>query len=436
MKTHIGLVGPYDALQSVQEVAREFQDRIHLHPFVYNNFEELSNIVEANNDMTDIWVFTGITAFHMATNSSFSRGKLLIQSGGSSLMKQLFQISRDNLNPERVSIDTLPDNDCRETFLEMGLSADELYTFPANGAMSMPDCVNFHLSLYTDKKVDACITHHIHVFNELCKQGIPSYRLLPTRMSIRQALHLACQQGETNFFRKSQIAVVIITVKNMHDENPHYYESYQLKLKIEEHILHYAQQVSGTLITVDNHKFMITTARGAVEQSEDHPPHLLLNQIKLLTDSEVHCGIGYGTNGRNAVQHASLALYHAAKTQGNSAIIVDERSTITSSPRNKENWAFSYRTENTELIERLKKEGVTISTYNKLVAMQDTLGIALSASNVAESLNMTYRNANRILLGLERSGLVQVSGQEAPTSVGRPRKLYRITAHDNTCNQP
>lgn len=427
MKTHIGLIGPHDALQSVMEVASEFHDRIHLHPFVYRNFEELSQIVETNNEMSDIWVFTGITAYHMATNSSFSKRKLLIQSGGSSLMKQLFQISQDRLNPRRVSIDTLSDHDCRETFIEMGLSTDELYTYPAAGSMSMPACVDFHLSLYDAHKVDACITHHIQVYDELRKHAVPCYRLLPTRMSIRQALHLACQQGETNFFRKSQIAVVMIAVNDVHDDKPNYYETYQLKLKMEEAILKYSEKVSGTLVSLDNHKFMITTARGAVEESEDHPPHLLLNQIRLLIDSEVYCGIGYGTNGRNAVQHASLALYHAAKAQGNNAIIVDERSNITDSPRNKEHLAYSYRTEDAELIERLKQEGITISTYNKLVAMQDALGTALSASKIAESLNMTYRNANRILLGLERSGLVKVVGQETPTSVGRPRKLYRIT---------
>lgn len=432
MKTHIGVAGPYDAIQSVIEVAKEFEDRIHLHTFIYSNFDELIQILETQKDVADIWVFTGITAYQMTVHSNFIKGKLLIQTGGSSLMKQLYQISRDNLNPERISIDTLLEGDCRETFLELGLSTEHLYTLPSSDAIPKSDWVQFHESLYAEKKVEACITHHIYVYHELQKRNIPVYRLMPTRMSIRQALHLASQQGQTNYFRKSQIAVVIIALKDSTNKNSHYYESYRLKLKIEDSILKYAESVSGTLVPLGLYRFMITTARGAVEQCPDHPPINLLNEIKLLTNLEVYCGIGYGINGRGAEQNASLSLSHAEKNGDGSAMITDERGNITNTFSDKESFVFNYRSEDTELIEKLKEEGISIVTYNKLIYVQKNLDKqSLSAVDVAEWLNMSYRSANRILLGLERCGLIQVIGEESPSTKGRPRKLYRIQADES-----
>lgn len=51
MKTHIGVAGPHDAIQLVKEVAREFEDRIQLHTFIYSNFDELIQILETHKDV-------------------------------------------------------------------------------------------------------------------------------------------------------------------------------------------------------------------------------------------------------------------------------------------------------------------------------------------------------------------------------------------------
>ncbi|MDF2722969.1 MAG: hypothetical protein K0Q59_2644 [Paenibacillus sp.] len=428
MKTHVGLAAPHDVIARVTEVAAEFGDRLQLHCFVYTNFEELSNLLEANKDLVDIWVFTGITAYSMAVESSPIQGKLLIQSGGSSLMKQLFQIMKDNRNPERVSIDTLLESECTETFLELGLAIDHLHTFPSPHAVPRSEWIEFHETLYNSKQVDACITHHIYVYEELKKRNIPVYRLVSTRMSIRQAFHLACQQGETNYFRKSQIAVAMISLKHTDNAYPNYYESYQLKLKVEAQILSYAETVSGTMMSLGEHRFKLTTARGAIEQGSDYPPVHLLNEIKLLTNADIYCGIGYGNNGRGAEQNASLALHHAEKKGDGSAIIVDEKGNIMDLPSSKDGISYNYRSDNTELIERLKQEGITVATYNKLVFVQRSMDKhALSAADIAERLNMSYRNANRVLVNLERCGLARMTGEEMPSAKGRPRKMYRIT---------
>lgn len=80
-----------------------------------------------------------------------------------------------------------------------------------------------------------------------------------------------------------------------------------------------------------------------------------------------------------------------------------------------------------ELSNKLKKAGVTISTYNKMASVQKNLGKhAITAADISEWLKMTARNARRILTNLEEQGLAKIIGEEVPLTRGRPRKIYRI----------
>lgn len=87
-------------------------------------------------------------------------------------MKQLYQITKDNLNPERISIDTLSESDCRETFLELGLSTEHLHTLPTPDAIPKSDWVQFHETLYL--KGISIVTYNqlIYVQNNLDKQSL------------------------------------------------------------------------------------------------------------------------------------------------------------------------------------------------------------------------------------------------------------------------
>lgn len=70
---------------------------------------------------------------------------------------------------------------------------------------------------------------------------------------------------------------------------------------------------------------------------------------------------------------------------------------------------------------------IAISTNNKMIAIQKNIGKhAITASDVAEWLNMTPRNARRILTNLEEQGLAKIIGEEVPLTRGRPRKIYQI----------
>ncbi|MEN1967791.1 hypothetical protein WMZ97_06875 [Lentibacillus sp. N15] len=146
-------------------------------------------------------------------------------------------------------------------------------------------------------------------------------------------------------------------------------------------------------------------------------------------------GIGYGKTVFGAEQNAYIALDYSKLQGKNIAILANENGDLEGPLHNHDSLSFSYRSDNLAIIEKLRNAGVNLSTYNKIISIQDKMGQGpVSANDLATWLDMTQRNARRILSDLEKHNLAKVVGAETPGTRGRPRKIYRIGALQNTQN--
>lgn len=427
MKIAIGLVGPQDTIALVQQVGREWEDRLQLIVFRYDDVEEVPDIVKSRSEDIDVWLFTGRIAYELGRSHVPESKALMIRSSGSAFMKALFEASREAGIPKRFSIDTLTEEEVRETLDELRLDKSAPIIHPAHGYVPSSELIEFHESLFLSGKADVCITHRGHVYETLLQRGISVCRIVPTVMSIRETLRLASQLGETNHFRQSQIAALHLHIRNVFKEHTSSYETYKLNLKLQELLLQFAEHVSGALIPTGRTTFSLFSTRGAIERNTLFPPSLLFEKMRLLSGGTVHFGIGYGMTAFGAEQNAILALSRTEKREEGGLVIADENGAVQESFPNQESLSFHYRSDDLEVIEKLKRAGVSAAAFNKIVTVQDRLGKrSVSAADLASWLDMTQRNANRLLAELERSGLAQIVGEEAPSPKGRPRKLFRI----------
>lgn len=427
MKIVIGLVGPQDTIALVQQAGREWEDRLQLLTFQYDDVEEVPEIIKSRNEDIDVWLFTGRISYELGKNGLPGAHSLMIRSNGSALMKTLFNVMREQGVPKRFSIDTLTEEEVQETLDELGLEEAAAIVHPAKGYVPSDDLVEFHESRFRSSEVDICITHRGHVYESLRKQGVAAYRIVPTVMTIRETLRLATQLGETNRFRESQIAVLHVHIRKVYRESTNSYETYRLHLKLQELLLLYAEHISGTLIPASGTTFSLFSTRGAIERISTFPPSLLFDKIRLLTGGTIHFGIGFGMTAFGAEQNALLALSRTEKREDGGLVIADENGAIQESFPNQESLSFRYRSNDLEVIEKLKKAGVSTATFHKIATVQERTGKrSVSAADLTAWLDMTQRNANRLLAELERCGLAQIVGEEAPAPKGRPRKLFRI----------
>lgn len=430
MKTRLGIVGPDDSVNIILEVAKEFSNIIAI-PFVYKKFEEAKEIVNKAKDEVDVWFFSGQAPYAIAEEHLINQNGFYPHLNGTSLTRVLLDISyKDKKRLNKLSIDTIPENEIIETFSELGLATEELQLLPYTGYKPKDELVDFHYQLYKSGIVDCCITYIRSVYEALTNMNVPVYRIKPTKMVIRKTISIASQKSETLHFKSSQISVLILQIYDMNHligENSVSFDAYRLNLKLQEIIIEFTENISGSFIQQGNDKFIIFSTRGALESQNNDGIFTLLEKVILITALTANIGIGYGKTVFGAEQNAYLALNHTKNHGKNIAMLANENGVIEGPLQKQNNLAFSYRSEDLELIEMLKNAGVNISTFNKILSIQDKLGPgSITSTNLAKWLDMTQRNARRILSDLEKHNLAKIVGSETSSTRGRPSKIYRV----------
>lgn len=428
MKVRAGIVGPQDSVNLMCDIAKEFDNFISV-PFVYQRVEDTVKIVQKNRHTVDFWVFSGMTPYTVASQAFSEPFFFYPQLNGSSLTQVLVEIAyKDRRNLERVSIDSLNKRILHETYQDLCISDEEIYLYEYPGYVPIDEIVTFHHDLFKDNKVDTCVTCLRSVYERLQSQGIPVYRITPTRANIRHTFKTAYQLWETQHFKQSQIAVILIQTGNMVNATDHptlSYDLHRLNLELQSPILAYAESISGSFVSLGTGKFCIFSTRGSLQQGQHSVS--LLEKLSLITDLPSNIGIGYGETSLTAEENARLALHHAQNYGHFCAFLVNDNEAIEGPLQEKLSISYDYSIDNKEISEKLKQAGVTITTYNKLLSVQKAQSNhAITTADVAKWLKMTPRNASRILAGLAEQGLAEIIGEEAPVSRGRPRKLYRI----------
>ncbi|MDQ0252809.1 putative transcriptional regulator [Evansella vedderi] len=431
MKARAGIVGPKYSVELIIDIAEEYTDKLQTVPFIYQNTEETIHILQTNQESADLWVFAGPALYKPSQKSGAKQPFFYLNLDGASLTKTLMEISNNNKKSvERVSIDMLLERDVYETYDDLYISREQVYVHEYTHDTPLNDLLSFHQKLYRQGKVDCCITCLRSIYETLQSEGIPAYWVTPTRSNIRETLKTAIQQWETLQFKQSQIAVILVNTEIMNKHSDRHvlsYDQHRLNLDLQSAVLSFSESISGSFMPLGIGSFVIFSTRGSLEDSKQHI-QLLIDKLMLKTDLPSNIGIGYGDTALTAEENARLALNHAQNYETFCAFLVNNEGMIEGPLKEDKEISYSYRSENKILNEKLAKCGVTITTYNKIYSVQKRMeNNSITAAGLADWLKMTPRNARRILNGLAEQGLVEIIGEEAPKSKGRPSKIYRIT---------
>lgn len=429
MKVRAGIVGPNDSVQFLCNLAKEYEDKLIPVPFTYANTHDTTQIVEENQQLVDIWIFSGQSPYTYAKKSSSTQPFYFLEFDGSSLAHTLVRIGyNDRKNLNRISTDLMRERDVLETYRDLGIAYDALYHYEYQGYTPMQEILDFHYNLFLERKVDVCITCLRYVYEQLLAKGVPAYRATPTRANARGTIEAALQQWETLHFKQSQIAIMLIKIEKMEKMTDHQtvsYDLHRLNLDLQSTILNFSESISGSFVALGIGTYIIFSTRGSLSETGEQSVALLEN-LSLITDLPSNIGIGYGETSLAAEEHARLALHHAQNYGPFCSFLVDSKRMIEGPLQEKESISFGYRNDNLEISEKLRLAGVTITTFNKMLSVQKNGGNqSITAATIAEWLKMTQRNARRILNSLVEHELAEIVGEEAPVK-GRPRKIYRV----------
>ncbi|WHY98401.1 hypothetical protein [Peribacillus simplex] len=429
----IGVVGPLSSIKKIRDVTNEFEHEIDFIDFPYEDAREVTDIIKNHQSTVNGWFFSGPVPYRIAKGMLDSEANFTYcPPVGSSLYRCLLQMSADQKHFfDKLSIDMirLEDFFLHESLQELGISTEHIYVKTFDEQYDYQEIVQFHLQLWREGEIHAVLTVLQSVYEALKKENVAVYKINMTKMEIRQAVKILIEKAKSTYFKDSQIGVEIIEIDQFDqfvDEVNIRYHLQHVELKIKQTLLTFCEKLDGSLIENGNGRYQIFSSRKAIER-EIGSLQSTVQQLALEMDVPVAVGIGFGETAASAEINARKAIRHSKKQDSSGIVVIQEDGVMIESVGQEEQLAYTFRSNDKELLDKLNKANISVKTYKKIEALVDRMGWdGFTSSDLASHLSMTVRNAQRIMSSLSESGLVEYKGEELQSPRGRPRKIYML----------
>lgn len=428
----IGVVGLRNSIERILDLAEEYKHELEFIPFPYLNIEEIEKIAEEHNPHLHAWLFSGPIPYEVF-KKKLGTDKIMVyvpatESGFYNALLEM--IYKQEKIIEKVSVDTLSSNNLiEEATPQMNVQPKKIYTKVFDSDVDTNELFRFHLDLWKEGNTEGALTCFPSVYEDLKENGVPAYQMSINKMEIRQTLRILSEKVKASYFKDTQIGVEIIEVEYFNriaEEMKTPYHLQYLELRLKEMLIKLCEKLNGSFSEKGNGRYMIFSSRGAIEREismlED-----TIQKLAFEANTTVATGVGFGETAYSAEINAFRAIQHSKDMKKRKIVIVQDNGEIIESPRKKNELQYNSRTHNETLIKKLKKGNISVKTYKKILALIQRMGWNdFTTKDLATNLEMTERNARRIVSDMCEVDLAECVGEEAHATRGRPSKIYRL----------
>lgn len=430
----IGIIGPKDLVNETRETLMAFP-----------NFKPVFRIVEHDDQIhglakellneVEVLMFTEFHAYNIAKELiDFKIPVHHMPLMGTGLYRSLFLI-KIAYHLTSLSIDTFEKKYVEQILLELEEDNYDLLVYKSNTPGSgISGAVNFHINNYRTNNSIA-LTGIKDVAKQLDIFQIPYQWVTPTQQDMVVSFERALLATDTRRNKESQIVFGLINIDNFKNISAKYSTEHDvqlLKLKLQQMLLEYIKMLDGHLINLGGDEYSFITTRGIFERETRGYKFIpLLQDIKNELGVTISLGVGFGRTAAESGNHARLALRQSLDLGGNVCYIVREDQSVLGPvdiTTYKQYERYSLAITDPQLLDKAEKAGMSASYMTKLMArVSRHKKIEYTAQELATTLNVTIRSANRILLKWTDAELVDIVGEEKVTHKGRPRRIYRLS---------
>lgn len=428
MSIRLGAIGVKSAISILAEVATEYPD-YELHPYVYENPEEITAIIAARQQQVDVWIVFGqMDESRIKKWGQSQKPVYSIPYRGASLFKILCEVFYKGMRIEELSFDTIPQDDLRRGFDEMNIGYETFYEADYDSDAPLEQYVDYHMNLWNAGRTKAVITGSWSVKERLERQGVPTYCVLPVRVSVRTILNLILRDFDIRRLRDAQIAVQVFDFE-LYTDNEKFYsmdDLYNEESKLFQRLIGYAKTIQGSLKSAGQGRFFIFTTRGMLSAATAGFSRIpAMPELAAIGRKLDACGIGIGMSANEAELHAVTALMQAHRYGGGAWMAVMDDKAVTGPLGRSEQVTYRYFSQELQAIS--DATSISVANLSKIVNILHQHGRnTISAQELAVAMQILPRSARRILTKLEEKGLARSTGDETPHYRGRPRKVYTI----------
>lgn len=428
--SEVAVVGPEDSVSDLVALNAEFPG-LRLRPYVYENEHETVSVYQQIDPAVRVVLFTGPVPYYRVTGSvGAARPMLYVPFTGVALYRALFQLHQQ-YDVTCISVDTVERGAVLETYADLGLSAEGIYTLEYSQAPDRGEFVKFHRRHHESGLTAAALTCLRSAHRALQEEGIPCTRIIPTHGVLMESLERAFLVAENIRTGENQIVVGIVDVGaclRAERAAGSYSEVQRKHLALQSEILHFVQEVDGHFTPTGGDEYLFHTTQGPFLRASGNLRSIpLLRRLKALGPEPVFAGIGMSYTAAQAGTHARMALEHARRQGSDACFVVTEDRRVVGPLGSPQSGEFQSRTLDPQRLELARIAGVSPTSLERLIGAVHSAGIrAFTANEVAPWLHITDRSARRLLRQLGDAGVVRVVGEETHSVRGRPRQVFQL----------
>lgn len=426
----MGVIGDDACIKIVEEISGEYP-QFSVRSFLFGTLEAAISDISAHEADIDMWLLMEPCVYFYARDWDWAKKPLFhVPYRGASLFKTLCQIFYTNrYTVKDISFDTVSYEDIKRGFEEMNIQYGEPILVSEFSAQTQVEQVfQHHYDLWKDGRTKVAVTCIGQVKDRLTEAGVPVYRVLPVRLSVRSMFYNMLNRFDLQIVKDAQIAVQVFEFDILNDNETVYStdEIYNEEIKLTQKLIAYAKKTQSSLKAVGQGKYFVFTTRGQLKAITDNFSTIPnLEEFAASEQKLVACGIGIGLSAYEAEFNAATALRNAKRYGKGTWMIVFDDKTITGPLGKKEQLLYTHVSDALQSIS--SATSISIATLSKIAGiMEKKRSDKISAQDIAQYLHILPRSARRIIARLEEGGIAIEAGDENPNPRGRPRKLYRI----------
>lgn len=422
----VGLVGADAFVRKMIEVGRSANHpALRLVPAIYEQETAVGPAARKIVGQVDSLLFAGPLPYNVAMESGeIEVPAIFVPTGGPALHGALVRaLTQDGMDPTRITIDSINESELAEAYGEVELSADGVDCMPYSEPLRPDDFLAFHTGRFRDGKSTGAITTIPSVYQRLQADAIPSVRMVPPTVTLRQALNNAILVGSGARFEESRIAVVIVQVPERSlppRSSPAQYWYQELRLALHRELLLEARRMDAIVIPQDQHSFLVFTTVGSLRMVTDELTTApFISRISDALNLDLEVGIGLGSSTVEAETNAYRAVTQAASDSTHGAALNGPDNLMLRLP-------VSGGQPAEPPVQHREKDVATIRTLIEALAADGSDKLVVDAERVAGILDVTLRTARRTLQSLVESGLAWPLPPARSKKVGRPPMLFQL----------
>lgn len=423
----IGVITAQHSIPEIKQIEPYIEDDCLVTYLPYKQVDEIIDLYEQNHIFFDGILFSGNLGYNVLLQKigEFRTPTYYLDITEGDFYKQLFSINitHKRLNFSRVGMDVIaPDNN----FLDLhNVIAENEYPkiIEVNYNEKLYEyALSQYLSLWNNGEIDLVLTRISNIVNSLKTSNIPTIFIFPSKESILEQVKFIISELQINKLQESQGAIGIVTLRNQATlPNDELQLVMLYKALLEYNSLH---KVFSVIQNKSNRFELITTQADLKLTTTNYTKSDLQDYLLNVLPFEVNIGWGIGSTFYEAKKNAQIANNQAATEQTSSTFVITANKEVIGPLGDDIDLALE--TTNYPQLQKISDvTGISIVHLKKLLVLWNKLEESeVSADDIAYQLNVSNRQANRILNKLEDVGVATVSHKRQEKLKGRPKKIY------------